>query len=117
MALIVAVSGIYGQVAYSVSQRGREIGVRMAMGASSGSVQKTVVMEGTRLAAVGILLGGGLALGFAKLLSSALFGLPWLDLPTFGAVGGTLGVSMLLASWIPARRASVVDPMEALRAE
>lgn len=117
MALIVAVSGIYGQVAYSVSQRTREIGIRMAIGATAEGVQAGVVREGARLAAVGIAAGSVLALGFAKLLSSALFGLHWLDAPTFIAVIGTLAGSALLASWIPARRATRVDPLTALRSE
>jgi predicted permease len=117
MALIVAVSGIYGQVAYSVAQRTREIGIRMAIGATAEGVQGSVVREGARLAGVGIAVGSVLALGFAKLLSSALFGLAWLDAPTFIAVIGTLAGSALVASWVPARRATRVDPLTALRSE
>jgi predicted permease len=117
MALVIAVSGIYGQVAYSVSQRTREIGIRMAVGATAAGVQGSIVREGARLAGIGIVVGSGMALGFAKLMSSALFGLSWLDAPTFLTVIGTLAASALVASWVPARRASNIDPLAALKAE
>jgi predicted lysophospholipase L1 biosynthesis ABC-type transport system permease subunit len=117
MALILAVSGVYGQVAYSVTQRTQEIGVRMAIGATAGSVQGRMVAEGARLATVGLALGSVLAIGFARLLSFALFGLSWLDPRAFGSVLLTLAVAVLLASWLPARRVTRVDPVQALRAE
>ena len=117
MALVLAVSGVYGQVAFSVAQRTREIGIRMAVGATAGGVQASVMREGARLAGVGIAAGIVLALGFAKVLSYALFGLAWLDAPTFGLVVATLAGSALVASWIPSRRATAVDPVTALRAE
>lgn len=117
MALILAVSGVYGQVAYSVSRRTREIGVRMAVGATAGGVLARVLGEGARLTVLGLTVGVVLALGFAKLLSFALFGLPWLDPRAMGSVIALLALAAFLATLIPARRATRVDPVEALRTE
>ncbi len=117
LALVLAVGGVYGLVAYSVSRRTREIGIRVAMGASGGSVQAGVVAEGVGLAATGIALGLALAMVAARALASTVVGLSWLDPVALGGVAGLLGVATLLASWIPARRVLRVDPVEALRRE
>jgi macrolide transport system ATP-binding/permease protein len=117
MALLLGVVGLYGVIAYSVSQRTREIGIRMALGAQRGSVHQMVLRETGWLAITGIAIGAVCSLAAASLLRGLLFGIhPW-DISTLVAVAAVLGVSALLASYIPARRAASVDPMEALRTE
>ncbi len=117
MALLLGVVGLYGVIAYSVSQRTREIGIRMALGAQRGSVHQMVLREAGWLAITGIAIGAVGSLAAATLLRGLLFGIhPW-DPSTLGAVAAVLGVSALLASYIPARRAASVDPMKALRTE
>ena len=116
-ALLLGVVGFYGVVAYSVSQRTREIGVRMALGAEPGNVYRLVLGESGRLTAVGVVLGTAGSLGAATLLRTMLFGVrPW-DPPTLFGVAVVLGVAAALASYTPARRAASVNPVEALRAE
>jgi len=117
LALAIASLGIYGVIAYSVSQRTPEIGVRMALGATPQGVLRLVVGEGLKLAALGIGIGllGGLALGHA--VSSLVFGVPIRDPLTFAVVALALAAVTLAASAIPARRASQVDPIVALRYE
>jgi putative ABC transport system permease protein len=117
IALVLAVGGVYGLVAYSVSRRTQEIGIRIAMGASGGSVQAGVVAEGAALAVAGIAVGLVLAVAAARALASAVVGLSWLDPVALGGVAALLGAATLLASWIPARRVLRVDPVEALRRE
>jgi putative ABC transport system permease protein len=117
LALVLALGGVYGLVAYSVSQRTQEIGIRIAMGASGGSVQSALVVEGARLAAVGLTLGVGLALVAAKVMGTRVVGLSLLDPRTLAEVVTLLAAAVLLASWIPARRVSAVNPVEALRRE
>jgi macrolide transport system ATP-binding/permease protein len=117
MALLLGVVGLYGVIAYSVSQRTREIGIRMALGAQRWSVHQMVLQEAVWLATTGIAIGAVCSLAAATLLRGLLFGIhPW-DLPTLGGVAAVLGVSALLASYIPARRAASVDPVVALRTE
>jgi ABC-type antimicrobial peptide transport system permease subunit len=117
LALLLGAIGLYGVVAYSVSQRTREIGVRMALGAQRSSVYRLVLNEAGWLVGLGILAGAVLALGTSALLQTLLFGVrPW-DVPTLAAVAAVLAISALLASYIPARRAAKVDPMVALRYE
>jgi putative ABC transport system permease protein len=117
VALLIATIGIYGVLAYSVNQRTREIGLRMALGATPGSVLKMIVRGGMKLVLVGVAVGlaGGLALGRA--VSSLVFGVTVRDPATFAVVAVTLTSVALAACAIPARRAARVDPMVALRDE
>jgi putative ABC transport system permease protein len=114
-ALLLAISGVYGLISYSVSQRTQEIGIRMALGASSGTVRTGVLAEGAMLAGAGLAIGAVLAYGFSRLLAAALFGLADIDPATFVAVALALAASAVAASWFPAVRATRVDPMAALR--
>ncbi|HEY1495907.1 MAG TPA: ABC transporter permease [Candidatus Solibacter sp.] len=117
LALILGVVGLYGVVAYSVSQRTREIGVRMALGAETGAVYRLILKEAGWLTAIGIALGLGCSVAAAALMRDLLFGVRSWDVPTMIAVAAVLGISGLAASYIPARRAASVNPVEALRAE
>jgi macrolide transport system ATP-binding/permease protein len=117
MALLLGVVGLYGVIAYSVSQRTREIGVRMALGAQRGSVYRMILSEAGWLAAVGITIGVTCSLAATTLLRSLLFGVHAWDIPTLAIVAAVLAVAALLASYIPARRAASINPVEALRAE
>ena len=116
-ALLLAAIGIYGVIAYSVTQRTQEIGVRMALGATAASVLRLVVGQGSRLALLGIALGLAGALGLSRVLKTMLFGVTSTDPLTFGAVIVILGTVTILASLIPAFRAARVDPVIALRHE
>jgi predicted permease len=117
LALLLGVVGLYGVIAYSVGQRAREIGVRMALGAARGSVYRLILWEAARLAGVGITLGVAAAVASATLIRKLLFDTPAWDVPTLAAVAAVLSVSALVASYVPARRAASVDPLDALRAE
>ncbi len=117
LALLLGVVGLYGVVAHSVSQRTREIGVRMALGAERGMVYGLVMKEAAWLAAIGIGAGLLCSLGIASLMRGLLFGIPSWDVPTLAVVSTLLAMSALLASYIPARRAASVSPVDALRAE
>jgi putative ABC transport system permease protein len=116
-ALSLAAIGIYGVMSFAVTARTREIGVRMALGAEGGRVQRLVIGEGLALTCVGGAVGLAGALGATRLLRAFLFDLTPSDPITYGAIVVLLGAVALLATWIPARRASRVDPMDALRAE
>jgi predicted permease len=116
-ALLLSVVGLYGVVAYSVSQRTREIGIRMALGAERISMYRLILTEAGRLILFGILLGLALSLTTATLMRSLLFGVRSWDIPTLSIVAAVFGLSALLASYIPARRAASVNPSEALRSE
>ena len=116
-ALLLASVGIYGVMAYTVTERTHEIGVRMAVGASPGEVVRLVVRRGAVLAGIGIAVGLGAAFGLTRLMAKLLFGVPPADPVTFGAIAVLLGAVALAASWVPARRASRVAPMAALRHE
>jgi macrolide transport system ATP-binding/permease protein len=117
LALLLGVVGLYGVIAYSVSQRTREIGVRMALGAERGSVYRLIMKEAAWLTGIGIV--GGLigSLGAATLIRDLLFGVPYWDAATLASVSGVLAVFALLASYIPARRAANIEPSVALRHE
>jgi len=115
--LLLAAVGIYGVISYSVGQQTREIGIRMALGARRESVFRGVLGHGLRLAAVGIGLGVVAALGIGQTLSSYLYGVKGYDPVTFIVVALVLAVVAVIAGLLPARRAALVDPMQALRAE
>ncbi len=117
MALLLGVVGLYGVIAYSVSQRTREIGVRMALGAERGNVYRLILREAGMLIAAGIVLGLGGAIASAMLMRKLLFGVQAWDAPTLAAVALVLAAFALLASYLPAKRAASVSPAEALRAE
>lgn len=117
LALLLAVVGVYGVLSYSVNQQAREIGIRMAMGAQSGRILGLVVGQGMRLAIVGLVLGTLIALAATRLLSDLLFGVSAHDPLIFGGVSLILATAAVLACYIPARRATKVDPIIALRDE
>ena len=117
LALLMAVVGLYGVLAYGVSQRAREIGVRVALGASYGDIVAPVVRQGLRLTALGLVLGMGAAFGVARLIGSVLYRTEPHDLTTLVAVPTLLGTVGLLASYLPARRAARIDPVITLRVE
>jgi predicted permease len=114
-ALLLAAIGIYGLLAYSVEQRTQEIGIRLALGADAGRVRRMVVVQGLGLAFAGIAVGLAGAFGLTRFLSSLLFGVRAADPSVFVGVPVVLAFVALLAAWIPARRASRVDPIRALR--
>jgi predicted permease len=117
LGLLLACMGVYGMVSYSVAQRTREIGVRMALGAQSVQVLGHVVREGFQPILVGMLIGVAASAGVSRLMSAMLFGLNPVDAVSFFGVSLLLGAIALLATWLPARRATMVDPMVALRYE
>jgi ABC-type antimicrobial peptide transport system permease subunit len=117
LAWILGAVGLYGIVAYSVSQRTREIGVRVALGAQRGAIYRLVLREAAWLTALGVSFGLVCAIATAALMGNLLFGVRSWDPPTLVAAAGVLGLSALVASYVPARRASRVSPVEALRAE
>ncbi len=117
MALLLSIVGIYGVIAYAVSQRTREIGIRIALGAQAAGVQRLFVCHGLLLAAIGAAFGLAAAVGLTRLMKSLLFGITPLDPATYGAVTVVLVAAATLASYFPARRATRVDPVEALRVE
>ncbi len=116
-ALALAAIGIYGLMAYSVEQRTQEIGIRLALGADSSAVKNMVIFQGMRLAIVGVVVGIAASFGLAKLIASLLFGVTAWDPAVFVTAPIVLTLVALIAAWIPARRASRVDPIDALRYE
>jgi ABC-type antimicrobial peptide transport system permease subunit len=117
MALALGILGIYGVISYAVSQRTREIGIRMALGAKKSGLVWMFVRSALVLTGVGMAIGLGAAAALMRLMRTLLFGISPLDPVTFIAVPVTLAAAAALASYLPARRTTAVDPVEALRAE
>jgi len=116
-AFLLAAIGIYGLMAYSVEQRTQEIGIRLALGAQSSQVKYMVIRQGMLLAMIGVVIGVSAALGLGRFISTLLFGVTATDPLVFVGVPVLLTVVALVAVWLPARRASAVDPIIALRYE
>ena len=116
-ALVLASLGIYGLISYSVTQRTQEIGIRMALGASARDVQTRIVMQTLGLSAIGMTIGVVGSLALTRSLSGLLFGITATDPATFAAMLLVLGIVAGLAGYVPARRASRIDPLVALRTE
>jgi ABC-type antimicrobial peptide transport system permease subunit len=117
ISLALGAIGLYGVLSYAVTLRVREIGVRLALGASPGRVMRSIVGQGILVAGIGLAIGLAGAYGLTRLLSSLLFQTDPLDIATFVAMSAALLVVALLASYLPARRAAGVSPLESLRAE
>jgi ABC-type antimicrobial peptide transport system permease subunit len=115
--LILGIVGLYGVIAYVVTLRTRELGVRIALGAQPRAVATMVARQGLVLSAIGIAIGLGLVVAFARFLRTFLYEIAPTDPTTLGTASATLVIFALLASWIPARRAARTDPTEALRAD
>jgi putative ABC transport system permease protein len=117
IALVLAAIGIYGLMAYSVAQRTQEMGIRMALGADRAAIRQLVVIHGMKLAIIGVVVGVGAAFGLTRLMASLLFGVKTWDPTVFISVPVILASVALVAVWLPATRASRLDPMQALREE
>jgi ABC-type antimicrobial peptide transport system permease subunit len=117
IALVLALAGVYGVMGYSVAQRRRELGIRMALGAQNGDVVRMILRQGVILAAIGTVVGLGLAFGVARGVSFFLYGVSAFEPATYAAMATALLIAALVATFFPARRATRVDPVEALRAE
>jgi putative ABC transport system permease protein len=117
LALVLAIVGLYGVIAYSVSQRTREIGVRVALGARPREVVTLVMRQGFILVLIGIVIGVAAAVGVTRAIRSLLFGVTSTDTLTFVVAGTLIALVAALACYIPARRAALIDPVVALRAD
>ena len=117
LALILGAVGLYGVLSYVVAERTREIGVRMALGATAEQVRRMVVAQGARVVGIGVVIGVLAALASTRALGSLLYGVTAVDAGTFVAMSASMVVIGLLASYLPARRASSVDPIESLRSD
>ena len=117
MALLLGVIGIYGVIAYVVSQRTREIGIRSALGAEPRQLAQLFLLHGLALSGAGAVVGLVAAMALGRLMSSLLFGVSPLDPIAYVAAVGVTTVAATLASYLPARRAATIDPIETLRAE
>ena len=117
MALFLGGIGIYGVIAYVVAQRAREIGIRSALGAEPSQIKEMFLLQGLALSGVGVVVGLVAAAGLGRLMSSVLFGVEPFDPASYLAAVGVIVAAAALASYVPARRAAAVDPIETLRAE
>jgi ABC-type antimicrobial peptide transport system permease subunit len=117
LALGLAVVGLYGVKSYSVARRTREIGIRMALGAQAGAVLKMIMREGSIMLVSGIAIGLLLAIATARILSGILYGVGALDPVAFTVAPLVLAIAALIATWLPARRATQINPIQALRTE
>ena len=108
---------MFSVMAYSVSQRTHEIGIRVALGAATGSVVGMVIKKGMTMVGVGVILGAAVSIGASRLMENMIYGVSAIDPITFLGVPGVLCVVALLATYLPARRAASIDPMRALRSE
>ncbi len=117
LALLLAALGLYGVISYSVRMRTRELGVRMALGAQRGEVMQLVLLQGARLAAIGVALGAIFGIALSRVFSSLLFKVGVLHAMPWFAATAILVATVLLASYLPARRAASIEPMKALRTE
>ena len=117
MALLLGIVGLYGVIAYSVGQRTREIGVRIALGAAPGTVYRLILRQAGQLLGIGVVLGLTAAVGAAGFMRSLLFGVQNWDIQTLVSVAVLLATAGLVASFFPARHAATVNPVDALRAE
>jgi ABC-type antimicrobial peptide transport system permease subunit len=115
VAFVMAVIGVYGVLAFAVTQRTQEIGIRIALGAGPARVERLVLREGAVLVAIGAGVGVPASLAAGRLLKTLLYDITASDLRTYAAVLTAIGVSAMIAAWLPARRAASVDPMTALR--
>ena len=114
MALLLGIVGIYGVLAYAVMLRRREVGIRLALGAQPGNVKGLFVYRGMMLSGIGIAIGVAVAVGITRWMSSLLFGVTPLDAATFAVAASVLAIAALAASYVPARRAAAVDPVQTL---
>ena len=117
MALLLGIAGVYGVIAYAVTQRRREIGIRIALGAQAGDIRRLFVRRGLMLGIIGLAAGLGGALGFTSWMESLVFGISPRDPLTFAVMPVLLVSAALLASYLPARRAATIDPVETMRAD
>jgi ABC-type antimicrobial peptide transport system permease subunit len=117
LAVTLALIGCYGVLAYSIAQRTREIGVRVALGASHRMIMRDVVLRGLAVVVIGLCVGVGLALALTRVLEGSLYGVTPTDPVTFATAVAGLFLVSLVAVWVPARRAVAIQPIEALRIE
>jgi ABC-type antimicrobial peptide transport system permease subunit len=117
LAVCLAVAGVYGVMSFAVGQRSNEIGLRMALGATTGVVLRRILIQGLALSGIGLIVGLATAYASARLLASMLYQIKPTDTFVYLGVAGLLGVVALLASYVPARRASKIDPLIAIRQE
>jgi putative ABC transport system permease protein len=117
MSLLTGICGVYGVIAYAVSQRRREIGIRLALGAGAGAIRRLFLTRAMSVGAIGIVIGSAAAVGFTRLMQSMLFGVEPLDPLTFTVMPIVLAAAVALATYLPSRRAVATDPAEAMRAE